>query len=113
MNGFLFDSNLPSLIQFTPAFPVIHARSLGDNPTDTDLWEHARLHDLAIVSKDADFSNRIIVQSPPPRVVHLRFGNLRRREFHRLLARVWPRVEFLIQGHKLVNVYQDRIEAVS
>jgi len=63
MNGFLFDSNLPSLIQFTPAFPVIHARSLGDNPTDTDLWEYARLHDLTIVSKDADFSNRIIVQS--------------------------------------------------
>src|SRR5260370_41720850 len=113
MTGLLFDSNLPSLIQFAPAFPVIHARSLGDNPTDTDLWEHARLHDLAIVSKDADFSNRIIVQSPPPRVVHLRFGNLQRREFHTLLARVGPRIEFLIQGHNLVNAYQGRIEAVT
>ena len=112
MRGFLFDNNLPSRIQFSPSLPVIHSSSLGDNPTDTDLWEHARRHDLAIVSKDADFSNRIIVQSPPPRVVHLRFGNLRRREFHALLARVWPRIEFLIRGHKLVNVYHDRIEAI-
>jgi predicted nuclease of predicted toxin-antitoxin system len=112
MKGFLFDSNLPSRIQFTPTLPIIHAHSLSNRPTDTDLWEHARLHDLAIVSKDTDFSNRIMGQSPPPRVVHLRFGNLRRREYQALLARFWPRIEYLIPRHKLVNVYHDRIEAV-
>jgi len=113
MRGFLFDNNPPSRIRFTPTLPVIHVRALGDNLTDTDLWEHARSHDLAIVSKDADFSNRIMGQSPPPRVVHLRFGNLGRREYHALLARSWQRIEYLIQGHKLVNVYHDRIEAVN
>lgn len=113
MNGFLFDSNLPARITFTPAWPVTHARSLGPQATDTTLWEHARAHDLVIVTKDADFSHRIMAQSPPPRVVHLRMGNVRRREFHALLARVWPRIEFLAQGHKLVNVFHDRIEAVS
>jgi predicted nuclease of predicted toxin-antitoxin system len=69
-------------------------------------------HDLVIVSKDADFSDRIIASSPPPRIVHLRFGNLRRNEFHALLARVWPQVESLLKTRKLVNVYADRIEAV-
>jgi predicted nuclease of predicted toxin-antitoxin system len=113
MNGYLFDSNLPARIQFNPARPVTHARSFGPRPTDTAIWDYACEHDLVIVTKDADFSHRIMAQTPPPRVVHLRIGNLRRREFHALLARVWPRIEFLVQGHKLVNVFRSRIEAVS
>ena len=53
-----------------------------------DLWYYARRHEMVIVSKDADFSDRIIMQTPPPRVVHLRFGNLRRKAFHARIARV-------------------------
>jgi predicted nuclease of predicted toxin-antitoxin system len=45
-------------------------------------------------------------------VVHLRFGNLRASEFHTLLARVWPRIQLLLETHKLVNVYIDRIEGI-
>lgn len=77
MNGFLFDSNLPARITFTPAWPVTHARSLGPQTTDSTLWDYARVHDLVIVTKDADFSHRIMAQSPPPRVGHLRIGNVR------------------------------------
>lgn len=65
-----------------------------------------------IVTKDADFSNRILINAPPPWVVHLRFRNLRRRDFHVLLARPWPRIEALIPGHKMISVYPDRIESV-
>jgi len=45
--------------------------------------------------------------------VHLRIGNMRRRDFHEFLAKVWPQVETLLPAHKLVNVYADRIEAVA
>jgi predicted nuclease of predicted toxin-antitoxin system len=92
--------------------PVFHAADVGRNPSDSQLWEFARKHDLVIVSKDADFSDRIIIQTPPPRVVHLRFGNLRKNDFHARLARVWPQVETLLKSHKLVNVYADRIEGI-
>jgi predicted nuclease of predicted toxin-antitoxin system len=47
----------------------------------------------------------------PPKVVHLRFGNIRKCEFHQFLARIWPQIEALVIEHKLVNVYLDRIEA--
>ena len=67
---------------------------------------------MVIVSKDADFSDRIITNSPSPRVVHLRFGNLRRNEFHALLARIWPQIETLLKSHKLVNVYAGRLEGI-
>lgn len=52
-----------------------------------------------------------MLDSSPPKVVHLRFGNMRKREFHQFLAHVWPQIEELIVSHKLVNVYLDQIEA--
>ena len=112
MKGFYFDQNLPTRIQFTPSLPVFSPSDLGPSPTDTQVWDFARRGELVIVSKDADFSERIILHTPPPWIVHIRFGNLRRREFHAVLARAWPQVETLLKTHKLVNVYRDRVEGV-
>jgi len=112
MKGFLFDENLPSRLRFSPKLPIISVPKIGKQPSDSEIWEFARQRELVIVSKDADFSDRIITQSPPPWVVHLRFGNLRRNDFHALLARVWPQIETLLKSHKLVNVYSDRLEGI-
>ena len=112
MKGFLFDENLPARLRFLPSLPIVPLSTIGEHPSDSEIWEYARRHDLVIVSKDADFSDRIILNSPPPRVTHLRFGNLRRNEFHALLARVWPQIETLLKSHKLVNVYSDRLEGI-
>ena len=112
MKGYLFDGNVPSRLRFSPKLPIIPLSAVGRNPSDTKIWEYARKHDLVIVSKDADFSDRIMADSPPPRVVHLRFGNLRRNEYHTLLARRWPQIESLFKTNKLVNVYVDRLEGI-
>jgi predicted nuclease of predicted toxin-antitoxin system len=112
MKGFLLDENLPSRLQCAPSLPVAPFSVAGRNPSDSIIWNFAKERELVIVSKDADFSDRIVIQSPPPWVVHLRFGNLRRKEFHALLARLWPQVETLLKTHKLVNVYSDRLEGV-
>jgi predicted nuclease of predicted toxin-antitoxin system len=52
-----------------------------------------------------------MLDSNPPKVVHLRFGNMRKREFYQFLAYIWPQIEELIVDHKLVNVYLEQIEA--
>ena len=52
------------------------------------------------------------VASPPPWVVHLRYGNLRRAAFETMLATVWPQIERLLPEHKLIRVFGDRIEIV-
>lgn len=113
MKGFLLDENLPSRLTFTPALPVSHALDFGSNPTDSELWQIAASKRLVIVTKDTDFSDRILVSSPPPWIVHLRFGNLRRADFHSFLASVWPRIEALLPENKLICVYSGRIEAFS
>jgi predicted nuclease of predicted toxin-antitoxin system len=111
MNGFIFDENLPSKIQFTPSSPIIHVSILGDSPNDTQIWQYAKENGLVIVTKDADFSDRLMLDSSPPKVVHLRFGNIRKSAFHSFLSRVWPQIEDLVMDHKLINVYLDQIEA--
>ncbi|HEY3754806.1 MAG TPA: DUF5615 family PIN-like protein [Opitutaceae bacterium] len=112
MKGFLFDENLPTRIAVATGLPITHARTVGTSPTDTELREFARKNELGLVSKDADFSARIIVQSPPPWVVHLRFGNLRLAEFHAVLDQLWPQVEAALKTNKLIHVYRDRVEGI-
>ena len=112
MKGYLFDGNVPARLRFSPELPIVPLSKVSRNPSDSQIWEFARKHDLVIVSKDADFSDRIITKSPPPWVVHLRFGNLGRDAYHALLAGSWPRIEALLKSHKLVNVYADRLEGI-
>jgi len=112
LKGFIFDENVPSGLRFWPSLPFIHVSELNRGIPDKEIWEYAKVNALVIVTKDADFSNRMMLNTPPPWVVHLRFGNVRRIEFHDFLARVWPRIEELLPGNKVVNVYLDRIEAI-
>ena len=112
MKGYLFDENLPIRLTFTPSLPVFSVSQVGASPTDSEVWAYARQRHLVIVTKDADFADHNIARLPPPWVVHLKFGNLRRREYHVLLARAWPRIEELLQTHKLLNVHADCVEAI-
>lgn len=73
MRGFLFNENL-QVQSLRSNWPITRACALGARLTDSQLWLHARENDLAIVTKDADFSQRIVLNAPPPRVVHLRVG---------------------------------------
>jgi len=60
MKGFLFDENVPIPLRFVPSLPVIHATSLGPSPSDRELWTHAAQNAFVIVSKDADFADRVM-----------------------------------------------------
>ena len=113
MKGFLLDENVPIRLLFSPSLPMIHSRDLGKSLSDSLLWEFARNNELVLVTKDADFSNRMIVAEPPPWVIHLRIGNMRKQDFHLFLARIWNQVESLLPSNKLILVYTDRIEAIS
>jgi predicted nuclease of predicted toxin-antitoxin system len=112
VKAFVLDENVPACLRFTPTLPVIACRdALGGSASDADIWEYARQTECVIITKDADFSDLMLASTPPPWVIHLRFGNLRRQDYHALLARVWPRLETLLPEHKLIRVYEDRIEA--
>lgn len=108
----MLDENIPAKLRLGLLLPAVHATDLSENPSDTVLWQYAREHELVIVTKDADFSDRVLLQGPPPWVVQLKCGNMRWKEFRAFMEAVWPQVEPFLPAHKLVRVYPDRIEAV-
>jgi predicted nuclease of predicted toxin-antitoxin system len=113
MNGILYDENLPINHQLKTKLKIIGSSSvLGEGATDSQIWNYAKEHDLIILTKDADFYNRIIVSEPPPRVVHLRIGNMRKAKFHKFIANQWENIESLISKHKLVRVYLNKIVGI-
>lgn len=113
MKGVILDEILPGSLTLPTSLPVRHVSDLGESPTDSEIWSFASENDLIIVTKDADFSALLSVHEAPPKVVHLRFGNLRLREMKSLLEKKWPDIESALDSARLVNLYADRIETIS
>lgn len=108
----MIDVNLPYRFSLWNSEDFIHQINIDDEWTDEQIWNYAKENNLTIITKDADFSNRIIFQEPPPKVIHIRFGNMKMREFYAFLTAIWDDVIDLSETHKLVNVFRDRIEAI-
>lgn len=86
MASYLIDINLPSHFSLWNTNEYIHQRDLDPRSSDADIWKYAKLHKLTIITKDRDYSDRILLSSPPPRIIHLRIGNLKLREFYLFLS---------------------------
>lgn len=112
MLKFLVDVNLPYHFSLWKSDEYIHQTGIDDEWTDTQIWNYARANDLTIISKDSDFSNRVIFHPPPPKVVHIRMGNMKMRDFFVAMNSIWDDVLDLNKEHKLVTVFRDRLEAI-
>lgn len=112
MARFLIDANLPSRLVLwdSPDFELV--ANHGDDWPDSKVWDYARQHQLTIVTKDADFSERIMLSNPSPRVVLLKVGSLRLAELRAFLLKVWPQIDQLSSQYKLLIVKVDTIEGV-
>jgi predicted nuclease of predicted toxin-antitoxin system len=109
---YLIDVNLPRYFSLWASDEYEHVVNINDELKDSEIWLYAKQHNLTIVSKDADFSELALLNEPPPRVIHIKFGNMKMREFHQALSKVWADVCLLSEDYKLVRVYQDRIEGL-
>ncbi|MDQ1557643.1 MAG: hypothetical protein QOD32_703 [Pyrinomonadaceae bacterium] len=75
----LFDQNLsprlPRLLADIYADSV-HDREVGlRDASDNIIWDYAKSHGFAIVSKDSDFQQRSLLYGSPPKFIWLRVGN--------------------------------------
>lgn len=113
MKKFLIDVNLPYMFSLWNSDEFVHQKDINDAWTDEQIWDYARERNLTIVTKDSDFSHRIIFSTPPPRIIHIRFGNLKMNEFHQTITSSWINICELSEKYKLVNVFKDRIEGVN
>lgn len=71
MQRFLIDVNLPRKFRVWHSENFIHQAVLNPFAADADIWEYAKKLDLTIVTKDSDFSGRVLLFGASPRVIHL------------------------------------------
>lgn len=95
----LFDQNLSSslVIHLEHLFPgSLHVRDVGlRGADDRAVWEYAKQHGFAVVTKDADFHEMSAARGAPPKVVWIRLGNCPTAEVVRLLnTGYWRLMEF-------------------
>lgn len=112
MHKYIIDVNLPCGVFPFDSEDCIHVSQIDSRLSDSNLWKYAKENGLTIVSKDADFYNRILVSSPPPKVIHVRFGNMKLKQFITTMEKLWPIVMQMSQTHKLVSVFADKVEAL-
>lgn len=112
MLRYLIDANLPRWFSQWNSPDYVHQHDIDPSRHDALIWDYAREHGLTIITKDSDFSSRILLSEPPPKVVHVRLGNMDMRSFHEAIAKCWADVLAMNETHKLVIVHADRIEGV-
>lgn len=111
---FIVDANLPYYFSlWNNRENYIHVYDINIKMNDDEIWNYAKENNLTIITKDKDFSSRILFHTPPPKVIHLKTGNLKLKSLYSYLSENWTTIIELSDKNKLVNVYLDRIESVS
>ena len=101
--GLLIDENLAARLvrDLADIFPgSAHVSDFGLlGRSDPEIWQAARAHGLAIVTKDEDFQRVSILQGAPPKVIWIGLGNCSTAEIAGLLRRRRKEIEeFLSDG---------------
>jgi predicted nuclease of predicted toxin-antitoxin system len=112
MAKYLVDANLPYYFGLWNNPDFIFIKDINDSWTDERIWQYALENNLVILTKDSDFSHKVLYHGAPPKVIHFRIGNLRIKEFYHLIQKIWPEVEALVSENSLINVYTDRLEFI-
>ena len=64
----------------------VHVREVGlRDADDLAIWQYAKAHGYAIVSKDSDFQQRSLLHGAPPKFLWLRVGNCTTKRIEDLL----------------------------
>ena len=85
----LVDENLPprlasNLADLFPESIHVNLIGLGSTP-DSAIWDYAKEHGFAFLTKDKDFANLSLAWGAPPKVILLLIGNCSAAELARVI----------------------------
>ena len=93
----LFDQNLsPHLaMKLTTLFPGSkHVQDVGlDKASDDQVWMYASKNSFTIISKDADFSDRIEILGYPPKIIWIKKENCSTSAIESILRENYPYIK--------------------
>lgn len=108
---FIIDENLPADVPLWNNERFIHVYEI-DISTDTDIWNYALQRKLTIITKDADFYNRYLSIINCPKVIWIRTGNMRKRDFQTFIEECWKDAELMLQSSTFIIIDQEKMEGL-
>ncbi len=109
---FLIDANLPFNVPVWKHDSFAFVLKINPAWDDDEIWNYAKGEKLTIVTKDKDFLVKQAITGSPPKVVHIKYGNLKLKAFVERIEIVWQEVVVLLQTHTIINIYLNKIEAI-
>lgn len=91
---FIVDTQLPPMLATYLQWKSVDAIHTSHFPngyllTDAEIGQIAVEESRIVVTKDADFPDAFFLKGPPPRVIHIKVGNMRNRELTAFLETRW------------------------
>ena len=112
MIKYIIDANLPYYFSLWKGEEYQHVLDINPNMKDSEIWKYAKEKNLTIVTKDADFSDLVLLNNPPPRVIHIKLGNMKMKAFHDSIDGIWDEILLMSKEYKLIRVYKEKIEGI-
>ncbi len=114
---FIIDAHLPkSLCQIfiDLGHEAIHTSSLpeGNATNDQDIILTAA-EDGIVVSRDGDFYESFLLHGRPPKLIHVKVGNMRLKALIALFKQVAPQLIDLLGNYDLLELYEDKVIVIA
>ena len=113
MARYLIDANLPRYTSVWAGNDFEFVIDIDATLKDIDIWRYAAASGLTVISKDADFANLVLLNEIGPSVIQLQVGNMKFRDLDAFLVKTWGDICDLSLRYRLIQVFPDRIEALS
>lgn len=92
MPEFIVDANLPFKIAKWQNDSFEHVLKINPFWDDDEIWDYAFKKNLIIITKDKDFRLKQLISGSPPKIIHIKFGNLLLKEFENVIESCWDQV---------------------
>jgi predicted nuclease of predicted toxin-antitoxin system len=112
MPVYIIDVNLPYYFSLWNSDDFVFVKDLDDEWKDTEIWNYALDKNLIILTKDADFFDRVMVSKYHPKVIHICFGKTLMKEFFGIMEKIWPQILSLNNQYEVIKDYNDKIVIV-
>lgn len=109
------DNQLPPALakwmRATLSIECLPVRDLNlQRASDPQIFTAARLANVVVMTKDADFVGLLEQHGPPPRIILVTCGNTSNERLQRLVYAAWPTIEAMLERGEVLVELGDQFE---
>lgn len=103
---------MPKKFQFFNSNSFIHVVDINPKMKDKEIWDFAISNELVILTKDTDFYEMYLVNDIFPKVVYLKFGNMKISDLHQFFNDFRPSIVEKLETSSFIIANLNKITVI-